>query len=88
MVICCNSATLFINTSLKRMVKYYGVATLKAWLETMDTAVVNAALVYMLLKQFYSDKGCFPKHWLSPFSNPVSSPFRILVMSVTSVSTM
>ena len=28
----------------------------KAWLEAMDMAVVSADVVYMLLKQFYSDK--------------------------------
>ena len=33
-----------------------GVTTFKAWLEVMDTAVVYAAVAYMLLKQCYGDK--------------------------------
>ena len=47
---------------------------LKVWLEAMDTAVVSAAVVYMLLKSCYSDNRmlfhrflgsmAFQRYWL------------------------
>ena len=31
------------------------------WLQVTNTAVVSAVMIYMLLKQRYSDKRCIPK---------------------------
>ena len=44
----------------------------------MNTAVVSAVMIYMNSTVI---KDAFQRNWLSPFSSPVSSPFRILVTS-------
>ena len=53
----------------------------------MNTAVVSAVMIYTLPKHSTVIKDAFQRNWLSPFLSPVSSPFRILVMSTNNKNT-
>ena len=46
----------------------------------MNTAVINAPMIDVLLKQWYCDTGCFLKNLTGPFTCLVSSSFYVLVM--------
>ena len=53
----------------------------RAWLEVMDTAVVSAVVVYVLLKQCYSDKRMLFKEIGSVHLRVCFPIRRVLVMS-------
>ena len=56
---------LFEQTRIQVLSTGHNIVTLQLlnrWLHVMNTAVVSAVMVYMLLKTIvYSDKGCIPK---------------------------
>ena len=57
------------------------MALLSKWLQVINTAIVSAAMIYMLLNNSTVIKEAFQRNWLSLFASPDSSPFLVLVTS-------